>query len=613
MEDKTTKKVTFESDPLKYCQEIYREAVERNDDLRDVNVENRLFYEGIDSELEARANDPNVKRSSIFIPLLKPAIDTRVADPVSRVDDRECPITVKPRDPNAEKGDKEQVAKNEYELNTQFRECGYLSNGFREHILGAEIYRLSAVKVGWEKTYEKKAERKVYMKKVLGMLILPATRVEFKTIESGRPYVEWLYPDEFLYQPNVSRFEDSEYVIHRMWKTEAQLLRMAEDLGYDEKLVKRAIEEAPDDSYDGPKSNDSMRDQIEQEKDTPFEDGYKDDKILVCEFYIPTMDGKNERVKRVTVVSNAHIVKTEDSYKGIRFPFVPITANRLPGTVEGLSSVDIGRNHQRLYNELVNTHIDGLTYRMFPVTLRRTGNKFTKPPVIGLGRQWELPDISPDGIRPLVENPGQAPDLIRTMQIVSDNLRNALNSPDSAQGFNAQPYEKATSSKLRAMGSERRSAPTNKQYGLAVIEIAKMFIALNQEFADDAKNWVIDVMVDVPSLTNITDPEGEKQDWILLESNAAQNPLYQSPAGLRKLRNMHEEMLRKFIKTGVDRYVVTEQELDMVIGDQARMEQLMSAKQSLAEQMAMEQGQMQQAAPQSTGGQSAPTQASPVG
>lgn len=590
----------FDEDTLKYCQHAYDEAVQRNDDLRDININNRLFYEGIDKDLEDRKNDPNVSRSAIFVPLLKPAIDTRISDPVTRVDERECPITLKPLNAQATGPERDAIAQIEYRLNRQLRESGYLTDGFREHIQGAEIYRTpSAVKVGWERVYVKKAVVKVRMKKFMGLPIIPTKTVEFVTEESGRPYAEWLYPDEFLYQPNRSRFADHEYAIHRMWKCADDLRAMGQALGWDMKKVEKAIKEVPAD--DKTEENDSMRDQIEKEKGTAFREGYRDDKILAYEVYSVTYaDSGDEIVKVATILANKYIVKKQNGPKGIRFPFVLLTANRLPGTTEGLSSVDIGRPHQRLYNELANLNIDGLAYRMFPPMLQRMGNNFVGTPKLGLGRLWKMIDISPAGIRPLVENQGMAPDLLPTMQIVAENLRNVLNAPSNDQGQMENPYEKAASVKLRSFGAAKRSAPYNKQCGLALVEIAEMFISYNQQMAKDGADWVVNVSVDCPSLTAITDPETEKQDWMLLFSTASAptNPLYLSPMGQTKLRNIWEEVMRKFVKEGVERFIPTPAEMQQQITDQANMQTAMMQKQSIAEQIALE----------SQGGANAPAQ-----
>jgi len=194
--------------------QIYDEADKRNEKLQPINEQNRLFYEGVDQWLEDRANDPNVARSSIFIPLLKPAIDTRISDPVTRLHERKHPITLTPTNAMASTQEREHINKLEAELDRQLRECGYLPSGFAEHLQGAEIYRTpSAVKIGWQKVYEKQPVVKVDTIKLWGMNtgIPKGKRVEFKTVEVGRPYVEWLFPDEFLYQPNRSRFDDTDY------------------------------------------------------------------------------------------------------------------------------------------------------------------------------------------------------------------------------------------------------------------------------------------------------------------------------------------------------------------------------------------------------------------
>jgi len=93
--------------------------------------------------------------------------------------------------------------------------------------------------------------------------------------------------------------------------------------------------------------------------------------------------------------------------------------------------------------------------------------------------------------------------------------------------------------------------PLTSSYGIAIIEIAKMFIALNQQYAENGADWVVDVDIDVPSLTAITDPETEKQDWLMILSTVSAHPLYQTPIGMRKMRNVMEETMSKFVRRGL--------------------------------------------------------------
>ena len=583
---------TFEENPKEFCRDKYSVAKGRNDDLAPVNKENRLFYEGIDAELLKRAEDKDVQRSSLFIHELKPAIDTRKSDVITKLEEREYPITVRPSTPTPTEEEKGQATWIERKINDQLRECGYLSDGFGDHILAAEIYRSpAAVKVGWEPVYEKKAEafiptEKQVLEAVQRGELPPEPTVNWVTkYEGGRPYVDLLAPDEFLYEPNISSFQrDSEFACHAVWVSWNKLMAMAKEQEWDTKVIekfKREIEDADD-----PDSSEGFEKDVQDEKDVPWKDGYRDGHVLVAEFYISTFEESGaDVINRVVMVGNHRVVKKEVTpYRGIRFPFVPVSANRFPGTIEGLSSVDVAKMMQRLYNELFNSFLDGVSYRMFPPLVQEPGTEFQEKPKWGVGQIWKV--SNPDGLRPLIENPGVLPDLPSLMEAVSGKIRDVLNAQDISQGFQSQEYEKATATKARTVGSAKRAMPTHKRYGEALIEVAKMVLALNQQYAEDKVKYVLDVIVDVPSLTNISDPENEKQESLLLLSQAEQSPIYQSPVGQLKVRNLYKDVYRKFKRIDIDAILPSEEELKQFMQSQTELEVAGLEKQSAQEQMA---------------------------
>jgi len=121
-----------------------------------------------------------------------------------------------------------------------------------------------------------------------------------------------------------------------------------------------------------------------------------------------------------------------------------------------------------------------------------------------------------------------------------------------------------------------------------------MVLALNQQYHPEGFNFVLDVVVDVPSLTMISDPEAKKQEAILLLSTIVGMELYQTPTGKLKVRNFMEDVIREFKKVDIKRYVPTEEELQ---GDMDAQREAVIAemnKQSAMEEVAMaSQGQPQ--------------------
>ena len=56
--------VTFEDNPVEFCRQIYAESIRRSDDLRPIDLENRMFYEGKDSQLDDRKGSKTVAHQS---------------------------------------------------------------------------------------------------------------------------------------------------------------------------------------------------------------------------------------------------------------------------------------------------------------------------------------------------------------------------------------------------------------------------------------------------------------------------------------------------------------------------------------------------------------------
>lgn len=590
---------TLEDDAIEFYKSIYEESAYRVDQLQEVNLENQEFYEGMDKALDSRRDDARVVRSALFVHQLTPAVDTRTGEAIARVQERERPVSLTPLNKKADAAEREQIAWCEQRLDEQLRAAGYLpseegaSSIFEEHITAAEIYETpAAVIVGWREypRFEPRANEPDDTS-IIPTDITPT--VSFSKEMVGEPYAEFIPPDEFLYEPNISLFEkDSTYVGRRQWLRKREITSLGKKYGWDRKAIRRYFENDAVEALTKTVVPDTNAEKIDADRGTPQKDSRKEGKHLLVWWWVVTYaDNGTEVIRSAVVLGNKEIIyEKDDDLKAVGFPFVLMLTNRRLGSIENLSSVSKGKNMQRLYNEVFNSFIDGITYRIFPPFKKSKSNKFHETPVYGPGQIWNLDDINE--LMPVIENPGLMPDLPALMEAVGAKIRDLLNAQDLSQGFQSKQYEKATASKLRAMGAARRATPTHVKYGVALINVAKKFIALNQQFDEEnGYRWVINVKVDVPSLTNITDPEQDKQDMLLLYSSMQQDPMFQSPAGKRKLRNAWEEVARLFRKLDAEKFFLTEQESDKDISDQVQMQQLALEKQSAQEQMALTQAQ----------------------
>ncbi len=563
--------VSYEADPVKYCQLIYEEASTRIDDLSAINEENRLFYEGEDSILNERDTNKRVKRSSLFVHEVTPAIDTRIGDVVSRLEGfGDNPLFVKPNFDGLSPDQKDQLIFIEQQLNRDLRDSEYLTDIFREQILAAEIYRTpSTVKVGWGRGHKMVAipiipSDEELQDAALSGRPIPTPQVRFVKKAIDGPYVEWLPPDQFLYEPNRSDFyKTSRYAIHRMWMTWDELFAEAHQQKWNVRKLKKLKDEQEDLSGDG-KSDGIHREKIAARTGPSFKKGFKEGRVLVTENYIVTFDKLGrEKVNLAVMAGNKELIANgPSSVMAIKFPFVPTVAHRLPGTIEGLSSIDRTKNLQRLVNEIVNSWIDGMSYRIFPPMKVGPGFSMKEQPIWGPAEIFHCSD--PNDLQPVITNPGDLPDLAALRLSVSSSLRQMLpGAIDLNQGFNSTQYEKATSTNLRAEGSARRSTATYKNYGGIIIKVAEMFLALNQQYHDEGYKFAMDVSLDVPALTNVLDPTQEKNDAVFMHERMLQNPMYVgTKTGQQKLNAMNEYILRLFMRRKVNDFRITPEELE---------------------------------------------------
>lgn len=586
--------VVLEDDTLEYCKKIYAESSDRIDQLRDINVENIEFYEGIDQKLVSRAADPNVKRSALFVHQLTPAIDTRIGEIVSKLEEREFPVMLTPKNKMAEAGELDNIAFVEAELNRQLRESGYLSDVFIEQAKAAEINETpAAVILGWRRDMVSRAvvdqPTDSDMEDAVVAGEIPKPRVRFVDEEIGMPYVEFIPPDEFMYEPGVSLFEkDSTYVGRRQYKYRQEVMSLAKQYGWDVKKVTQFFEEQDANQSSENTTQATVGEQVEADRGTAIDaDAKKEKALLVYWWIVRYNDAGRKETQYVVVLGNQYIIyKKIDQFKGFDFPFVILVPNRKVGSFENISSVSRGKPMQKVYNEVFNSFIDGISYRIFPPFKKRNGNNFANPPIYGPGQMWSLDD--PEDLKPVIENPGMMPDLPSLMSAVGSQIRDLLSAQDFQQGYNAQPYEKATSAKLRALGAARRSTPSHKAFGLAIVDIARKFIMLNQQFdKENGHMWVVDVDIDVPSLTNISDPEQEKQDALLMYTQMVQDPMFATPAGKRLRRNAWERVARTFNKTNAELYIMKKEDLENDIEVETEMQKTIIDKQSIADTAAV--------------------------
>lgn len=564
---------------LKFYLAAYRKADTYNAKLRTRVVENRLFYDGVDDMLEQRRNDPDVTRSSLFIHELRPAIDTREAAFLDRIDEDLVPVRLKVQDEydlkdypyETEEEITEMVPKLEEELNRQMRDCGYLTRILMEQFHGAELQPISFIKVGIE---EKKGNiprfRRIKpdMTKLAVHLIkyrsLPppeyTTEYEYGTV-SYNIYTDFRDWDEILYDPEVINESQLRYIIDRQWLTWNELVAKCEDLEINPKILDDLkVDEGGENEEVEPK----VSEEIKEEEDDDWIVGYKNGKYLFCEMWFKHFENGRLTYRTMYVVKNKKILKDMLSpYPGISFPFNSMVAHPKLGSLEGDSSIDVGKTLQRVYSDLINCLMDLYTYGIIPVLIgRKAATTMGRQPVWKPGEVIQCDD--PGGLVPLQINVAAAQYLIPVIELMSSKIKQVLGAADVDQGIN-QPGaedEKATKTRLRAQGAARRSRSFMKRVADNIIKVAEMFISLNQQ---NDPLWIVPVEIDIPCLSGVYTPDEELMKAQAIYDMALKSPLYQMPEGLKKLKQLFEDVLVKSRVKDIDARLITDEELDAYI------------------------------------------------
>ncbi len=407
----------------KFIQDCYTEAKQRSDELRSVNVENLEFFLGIDKQAEEEARKhPLVKQSRLFIPEISPAIHNRRARIVSALETSEFPIKIRPAAQDATDEDRKKAASIERRINTQLRDCGYLTAGFEEQFMAAEIFRSpAAAKVTWERPDDKEAVLRE------GAVTSLQYRREYP---HGRPIVQMLEVDRFLYEPNIDDFYKSGYAFDCIWEPYEKALALCRRMGWDTKKMRQV----KDDIRNVERSQKTVTQEAAETAGMPLSYWYQDGEVLIAEGYLTIVNNDGSIHRRKTVmVGDRHIVHDEKANTLTPLPFAVVTANKLPGSIEGFSSVDIAKPLQRVYSASYNSWLDGITYRLFP-PMKAPYNMQFKEQVL-----WEPLFIircsDPDRLQPVITNPGTLPDLVPVMNSISMAIRRLLSVTDLHEGF----------------------------------------------------------------------------------------------------------------------------------------------------------------------------------
>ena len=566
--------ISFEDDHVKYVQAAYEVANDYIETLSPDVVENRAFYNGFDPDLDKRKKDPEVERSAEYVPEARPAIETRESAILDKGQEDSLLVRLKLKDEFVE--DEELVERGiakEEKLNEQLRKSGFFFETMMTWIHAAELQPLSMLKVVREEIYDWVPEKKSFivrnMESLLKMFIradepkLAKTVYQWTLVEE-RPGVAWKDFDEFLFDKTMSKLDDCRYLIDRMYMTWNEIVEAGKVNDWDKKEIELLKESGTGDSV-----KERIPEQVDDIIDYDAKKNMKEGKYLITENWVKTKDDDGAEIYWVVTMGNNKYPLSDkpSDLKGLKHPFVKRVAWTKLGSLEGQSSIERVKPLQKLYSDANNAILDAASYGLLPPFWVESGVTFREKPKwypLAFNRVDNV-----EGIKQVEVNVGDINVLLLVVEFYAAKIKQLLNAPDISQGIgDIGKEEKATKTRLRFQGSQRRLRPLFEGVKTDIIEVATKFIKIN--IIDDP-DW-IEILekfeLDVPAFSGVSTPEEERFNALTVYESAEKSPLYASPVGMLKLKKLFEDYLNKSRVDDIDSRLITEDELQTVIQTQ---------------------------------------------
>ncbi len=566
---------SFSDDPVEYLKQCWAEGTEYMRKRRDEVKDNRAFYRGVDPVLEKRRADKDFCRSALFVNEIRPAIDTGIAAILDNViEDIEGFLVFVPDD------NEDQEATNELSsvLNKRLQKQGWLSNTLRTLLLASRTDKVVFVEIGWDEKYDWVSELVPAPTGVKGLVEAlkyaaglrkrpPVDHVKttWKIADEG-PYGKFLDWGELIYDPTAHDFQQGRYCIRIDHPSTEELRNHAEVAGWNMEVVDQMIE---DKDESGDQKGQSVAD-ADRKLFTGLTDDYDEHAHEIHEFWIPTWDSDGKLdVRRIVMggADNKYLLSKNDKgdptpCRHIRFPFLPFATTRKVNQIEGDPHVERVRDIQREHNDLHNAINDILSYGIFSGIIQGEDGEFLEEPVRAPGFNWHVKDVTQ--ILPMGPEIDGLNELSMLATSTKQKIREDLNTPDFSTGAQMDiKEEKVFQTKLRAQGSARRSRSDYKEVADMLIQMVQQWVYMYQEHGQI--EYMKAFSIDIPALTGNYSPQEEIERAMMTYTIAKDSPLYQSPVGAMKLRNLIEIIYRKMRWRNIENILPTKEELQQAM------------------------------------------------
>ena len=407
MADDKEKWITYKDDPAGYNKQCYSQWVKLWERFRERNKENVQLANNYSQDLHDRKNDERLSRACLFIPLISPAMWSRIGYMLNLTFAVKEPIEVLP----VEEGEAPlKTAKNIKTLIHKYLQKDKFRLTCLEMKMAQELLPISFIKVA-ELEESKKVltiETPTMDKEYPQADVKTSPKKVWKSVKGQwRPTCILFTQDAVFYDPAPSKWSEKQFVGTITPLTLGELAGRFDTFGYEpmkeedgkqvpmtkEEFI-QAIKEKGAKWTTGDDWNEEVQTSMggESKEGTSWGTKYK-----VLENYHKVED-EDGNISRKITTSTGNLVIWDRDYPyeklDIPDPFVPVIGYPVLNQVEGMTTADMMKHLQHAVNDFFNIIIDAGKYGIFPPKLRDSQANIVSKQITAPGVEWVV-DVPP--------------------------------------------------------------------------------------------------------------------------------------------------------------------------------------------------------------------------
>lgn len=525
---------------VKRCKDDWKAYFDKN--YATTIKENVQLYNNYSEDLAKRRADTRIKRSCLFIPVINPAVLSRVGYVTSLTFSVKDPIVTvpDPNDENSRKNSQNVTDVRNFQLKKDKFKLTYLATQ-----LAKELYPICFWRISETEDEEMVLSIEQEQKEVLPQIKsdMPKKKNWKPKKKQRRPKVTLRTQEQVFYDTLATQWNQCRFVGEITLLSLGEIVARKDSMGYEFDLqylkdngTKVSVNAFQEEVRSA--SGDSSR------ETTGIEQKYE-----VCEAYIKIEDQDGKVDKRfITSCGDVKLKDVPFPYDKLDIPdiFIPQIGYPILNQVEGITTADLLKHIQHATNDGFNILYDFMKYGLFGPRERDSRFKVLSEKKIGLGEEWEIQVPSgmnlDQGSRQLLNVTPVDKDffgIINTLRELSEIV--GCIPPET--GVRTDPNEKLGKTEMRAQGISNRIAGIQVlQNVVALSQLGYVFwvlmlerLGIDEKYKiDNGKEFTLNDLngyfeFDCPHLSGLADNQIKATKWKEHYALIANDPLFSYP------------------------------------------------------------------------------------